>query len=1053
MNQPKWLFVLLLSSTLVACGGSSSSDDPSPSSSSSSSTSSSTSSSDPASSSSSSISSSSSSSSSSEPTPTAFVCPETGLYFCDDFADGTADKWFLLSSPDNPEGEPDGTFDVVNDNGNNVLRFTAGSLGGELALIDSNAMDIPSADYYVEARIRPRENSSTSNKFLFLMARYQSEGNWYAGGLNVQNSTDNTKVEIAKSVGGSINRPVQAGYEIVQGAAGELDGQWYTVRFELIGDTLTVYFNGEEVGSTTDGDYTSIGDIGLFTYNKSFEIDDVVIGDPANKPVQLTIDPPSNEWVAEAETDDYVVNVTAVQSNGDPDTFSVESSNPSVVGVSTNGNQVSLSPLAEGEATITFTSGSEATLTRTINATITPAFVQPDAVYDLGDRTLPAVGGTDILSDTRIKLTFDDVPTLGSAGSARLYKASDDTAVDNISVAGETVSMPAADRDRTISADQIWVEGNTVVIAPHAGVLEAATEYYVAIADGVIEGTLNGAEFTGLGKDAGWSFTTRVDAPSGTEVTVAETGEADFRTVQGALTYAMLELGKDDAATINIMNGTYREPLYLRNKNNLTLRGESRDGTVIQFTNNNVMNPGTSERALFLVESADMLVLEDLTIENTTLIGEGGQAETIYFNSPYRLVAKNAAFISEQDTLLLKGYSWFYQSLVAGNVDYIWGTADVALFEDSEIRTLGRSDGGSGGYILQARTADSVKGFVFLNSELTRGEGSAGHTVADDTYALARSGGSSTYYDNVVFVNTKMDDHIRPEGWHTNPTPNPATATATNGWREYNSMDLSGTPIDTSSWVSYQLSEAEYEAEFCNRAQIFSTYGTGGWDPFPEDTTDDSCTTVEEPTEVWSGSGLFIGDPAQSTATTASGSIDAQAEDGSSVTFTASDGKFESYAQSFYLVSQEVTGDFALTAKLKSVGAPYPANQFPVGLMMCECDTASGATSPLATSGTHMDGSAWVPAYARVLEDGAFWGKVSYTDNPVTPGDNFYLKLERADNKYLTSYSTDGGVTYVTMQNGTFSDTNLPDTMNVGFFAAPYYSDQSFTFEDIQLVQ
>jgi len=819
MNQPKWLYVLLLSSALAACGGSSSPDNGSSSSSSSSS--------NPAS--------SSSASASSEPASTVFVCPESGLYFCDDFSDGTADQWVLQSSPDNPESEPNGTFDVVEDGDNHVLRFTAASQGGELAFIDVNALEIPSEDYYVEARIRPRENSTTGNKFLYLMARYHSEGNWYAAGLNVQNNTDSTKVEIAKSVDGTIDRSVQVGREIVQGPRDTLEGgQWYTVRFELIGDTLTVYFNGENVGSHTDTDYTGIGDIGLFTANKSFEIDDVVIGDPANKPVQLTIDPASNEWIAEAETDDYIVSVTAIQSNGDPDTFDVESSNPSVVGVSTNGNQVSLSPLTEGESQITVTSGSDATLTRTINATITPAFVQPDARYDLGERTLPAVGSTEILSDTRIKLTFDDAPTLGDAGSARLYKVSDDTVADNISVIGEEDSLPAVDRARTLNTEQIWVEGNTVVIAPHYGALEAGTEYYVAIADGVIEGTLNGSEFVGLGKDAGWTFSTTAEAPSGAEVTVAETGEADFRTVQGALSYAMMELSSNEDVTINLKNGTYREPLYLRNKNNVTIRGESREGTVIQYRNNEMLNGGTSGRPLFLVESADMLVLEDLTIKNTTLKGEGGQAETIYFNSPHRLIARNAAFFSEQDTLLLKGYSWFYESLVAGNVDYIWGYVEAALFENSEIRTIGRSDGGSGGYILQARTPDSVKGFVFLNSELTRGEGVTGATVADNTFALARSGGSQDYFDNVVFVNTRMDDHIRPEGWHTDPTPNPATATATNGWREFNSMDINGDPLDTSGWVSYSLTEEEYEAEFSTREKIFSTFNGGeGWNPQP----------------------------------------------------------------------------------------------------------------------------------------------------------------------------------------------------------------------------
>lgn len=820
MKNSNLASVLLLSGMLVACGGSNNGGSQSSSESSSSGQSSS--------------SESSSSSSSQPPQTTVFECPETGLYFCDDFADGTTDQWELLSDPTNPEGEPNGTFEVVDDNGNNVLRFTADSQGGELAFIEESALAIPSADYYVEARIRPRENSTTGNKFLFLMARYQSEGNWYAGGLNVQNNTDSTKVEVAKSVDGSISRPVQTGREIIQGPRDTLEGEWYTVRFELIGETLTVYFNGEKIGDATDGDYTSIGKIGLFTANKSFEIDDVVIGDPANKPVQLTIDPASPEWTAEAETDDYVVNVTAVQSNGEDDTFTVESSDPSVVGVNVDGNQVNLSPLAEGSADITFTSGSDETLQRTISASITPAFTQPVATYNLTDRTVPAVSGEDILSDTRLKLTFDEAPTLGEAGSIRLYIASDNTVADNISVASEVDSLPAADRSRTLNTEQVWVEGNTLVVAPHFGVLEADTEYYVAIADGAVEGTLGGEAFEGLGQNAGWTFTTSATAPTGNDVTVAETGAADFRTLQGALTHVMLNVGKDEAATINLANGTYREPLYLRNKNNLTIKGESRDGAVIQYRNNNSMNPGTSERTLFLVESADMLVLKDLTIENTTLIGEGGQAETIYFNSPHRLIAKNAAFISEQDTLLLKGYAWFYQSLVAGSVDFIWGSNNVSLFEESEIRTVGRSSG-SGGYILQARTVGAEdKGFVFLNSELTRGTGPTGNNVANNSHALARSGGSPDYFDNVVFVNTKMDDHIRPEGWHTEPPPNPAEPTATSGWREYNSQDLAGNPIDTSSWVSYELNEGEYNAEFSTRAQIFSAFNDGaGWNPEP----------------------------------------------------------------------------------------------------------------------------------------------------------------------------------------------------------------------------
>jgi pectin methylesterase-like acyl-CoA thioesterase len=610
------------------------------------------------------------------------------------------------------------------------------------------------------------------------------------------------------------------------------------VRFELIGSALSVYLDGEKVGQTTDTAYTARGLIGLYTANKSFEIDDITVGDPANKPVQLTINPPSLTWIAEEETDDYVVTVTAVQSNGEPDTFSVESSNPDVVGISVDGNSVSLSPLSEGTAAITFTSGSDANLKRTINATISPAFAQPVATYNLTGRTVPVVGETGTLSDTRLRLTFDNVPTLGDAGSIRLYKVSNNSVADNISVAGEVDSLPAPDRSRTLNTEQVWIEGNTVVIAPHFGVLERGTEYYVAIANGVISGTVNGETFVGLGENAGWTFTTSATAPTGADVTVAASGEADFRTVQGALSYIMANVPQNDPATITLKSGTYQEPLYLRNKHNLTITGESgdRDDVVIQYRNNNAINPGTSERALFLVEGSDMLTLENLTILNTTLIGEGGQAETIYFNSSNRLIVKNAAFVSEQDTLLLKGYAWFYQSLVAGNVDFIWGSNHVTLFEECEIRTIGRSTG-SGGYILQARTVNSAdKGFVFLNSELTRGEGPTGTTIPNNSIPLARSGGSSAYYDNIVFVNTKMDNHITTAGWHTNPLPNPNPATATSGWREYNSMTLAGSPLEISGrWSgAYTLSEAEYLAEFSSREQIFSAYNGGaGWSPQP----------------------------------------------------------------------------------------------------------------------------------------------------------------------------------------------------------------------------
>jgi pectate lyase len=103
-----------------------------------------------------------------------------------------------------------------------------------------------------------------------------------------------------------------------------------------------------------------------------------------------------------------------------------------------------------------------------------------------------------------------------------------------------------------------------------------------------------------------------------------------------------------------------------------------------------------------------MLTLENLTLRNTTQRGNtrSGQAETVYFNSDGgRLVAKNASFFSEQDTIQVKGYAWFWRTLIEGNVDFIWGANRAALFEESELRSVGDSGNpASGGYVVQART-------------------------------------------------------------------------------------------------------------------------------------------------------------------------------------------------------------------------------------------------------------------------------------------------------------------------------------------------------------
>jgi pectin methylesterase-like acyl-CoA thioesterase len=252
---------------------------------------------------------------------------------------------------------------------------------------------------------------------------------------------------------------------------------------------------------------------------------------------------------------------------------------------------------------------------------------------------------------------------------------------------------------------------------------------------------------------------------------------------------------------------------------------------------------------VFLIETSDLVTLDTLTIRNTMLRSTtaSSQAETLYFNNDAgRLIARNATFLSEQDTVQLKGYAWFFSSLIAGNVDFIWGNNRVALFENCEIRSVGDTTSAtSGGYVVQARTiAGTDKGFVFLHSRLTHGPGPgplAGDVPSGAVAAtyLARSPGGTTSFDNVAYVNCQMDSHIIPRGWAYNtngqPIPNPAAPTAASGWREFGTIDLDGTPLDLAARIGGDvMTSDEVAAGFSSHAQIFAAFGGGtGWDPQP----------------------------------------------------------------------------------------------------------------------------------------------------------------------------------------------------------------------------
>ncbi|WP_105901322.1 pectinesterase family protein [Vibrio gangliei] len=795
------------------------------------------------------------------------VCRDmTDLYVCDDFNQNNLTKWQLLATDG---GDPDGVFDVPK--GEGYLRYTAGSKGGEILLASPKSIQkvLPYDDYFIEARIRPRQNSTTANKQLYFFGRYQEAGSWIAGGLNLQNSPTSTKAEMAISEQASISRPSQTSMPIYLGAKdGTDDGTWYKVRFDMEGNDLTLYLDGEKISTmslpTTNTDFSQSGPFGIFTNNRSFEIDYIKIGNPELKPVLLVLDYKQPTWdsaIAGGESLD--INVTAMQSDGvTADTFTVTSSDTSIVQVDTSGNMVSLIPLAVGEASVTFQSGSDPTLAKTIQVNVEAPFVMPSESYNLTGKTFPAINSVEQAIDPELLLTFDNTPALGEKGEVRIYRSSDDQLVDTLLLTGDInqLGYKTQDKVRTVNQHPIYLDGNTLRIQPHSDVLDYGENYYVVVGDGLVTGaTLDGKAFVGLGKSSQWSFMTKSTLPSGDQITVGKDASNDFSTLQAAFNFIMKNSAADTPVNINLAAGTYRELLYLANKHNVTISGVSPEDTIIEYDNYETLNSGSGKgsapgaveggRSVFLVESSDMLTLENLTLRNSHVRSNSAsnQAEAIYFNAndKQRLIAKNIHFESEQDTLQLKGYSWFYHSLIAGNVDFIWGNNNTALFEESEIRTIGDSKDGtgletSGGYVLQARTVSANDlGFVFLNSTFTHGIGPVGNTISDASTYFARSAGYSNYFDNIILINSKVDSHIADIGWavegiNGQPKPNPSEPTATTGWREFNTMNIDGEPMALENRQGVYILNQEEAQPYLTREAIFSNYNGGaGWNPQP----------------------------------------------------------------------------------------------------------------------------------------------------------------------------------------------------------------------------
>jgi pectin methylesterase-like acyl-CoA thioesterase len=700
-------------------------------------------------------------------------------------------------------------------------------------------------DHFVEARVRPAAPGNSPSQAI-LMVRYADPRNWTGAAIDLGPGKGRISVALLQMRDGQLTRLRQMGHDAAPA------GGFQTLRVELADGELSAWLDGERVAAKLPAPPPA-GGTALFAQDGAFEFDDLRIGASGQPPGRVALVRRGAGIDLQAgETQRYPVSALAGDAST-PLAVTAASSDPAVARVAMEGTELVVTALRAGRAVVTLSSALDRNVASAIGVAVGPAFSARGDGSALRGRLLPAAGATDVQADTLLRIRFDQAPTLGASGSIRIYRAADYALVDVIQIGDETdaIGYPGQASRRVVRFNPIGVDGRDAVIHLHSAKLDYGTDYLVAVDAATFSGaTIAGKPFEGIASTAGWRFRTRTQAPGGRAFTVDDDGPADFRTVQGALNHVMRAVPRAEPVTIRIANGRYDELLYLRGKDRVTLHGESRDGVVIGTVNNDGINPGAGAsqpdqspaigggRSVFLAEDADLLTLEHLTIVNKTVraASQGSQAEALYFGSDRgRLVARDASFLSEQDTILVKGYSWFYRTLIAGNVDFIWGTNRAALFEDSEIRSVGDSaHPKGGGYVVQARTvAPDEAGFVFLNSRLTHGPGPAGNDVPAGSSWLARPGPSGAG-DKVTYINCRIDAHIAPTGWSLPKAVAPGSRPGA-GWAEYGSTDLAGQPLDLSNRAGGRILSPADAERYASRARVFASFDEGkGWNPAPE---------------------------------------------------------------------------------------------------------------------------------------------------------------------------------------------------------------------------
>lgn len=458
----------------------------------------------------------------------------------------------------------------------------------------------------------------------------------------------------------------------------------------------------------------------------------------------------------------------------------------------------------------------------------------------------PQNNSKDINPDTHLIITFKNAAVLGNQGKIRVFDVATGELVDSLDMSIApgprntrtpwpydtiiykgipdslyTVYKPDRNKSHVYQINYIGgneksdachfypvlLNGNTATICLHNNQLDYNKTYYVTIDPEVFP--FKDGSFPGIKDKISWTFSTKKEAPSAnaSKLVVAADGSGDFNTVQGAFDF--IPLNNTMPRTIYIRNGVYEEMVIIRNKNNITVIGEDRDKTIIQYANNGVFN---YRRYEFTVASSN-----DIKLVNFSTISLGdapAQAEGLCIKG-LRNQVHHVTIIGSGDAVQAGGTMYMSQSSIEGWGDNVLGAG--VYFNKCDFITIY-------GPHLWARNKEGSPGYLLYKCRLWL-KGDSAATVS--TFARAPIKPHYRFpYTETVLINCAIAG-VPPSGWGESNDP----CKDSHCW-EYNSVNLKdGSPADVSHRVPYsrQLTmekDSQLIADYSN-----PTYFLKGWTP------------------------------------------------------------------------------------------------------------------------------------------------------------------------------------------------------------------------------